>query len=40
LAPGLYSVASLPARALEPTHARVIAGRVSRLSFSIDTGIR
>jgi hypothetical protein len=40
LAPGLYSVTSLPARRLEPTRARVIAGRVSRLAFSIDTGIR
>ena len=40
LAPGLYTVTSLPARQLEPTRARVSAGRVSRLAFSIDTGIR
>jgi hypothetical protein len=41
---GLYSVrraASTPvARNLEPDHARVYRGRVTRLDFSIDTGIR
>jgi hypothetical protein len=46
LAPGLYAV-RLPTgqkltigRGLEPTHARVFAGRFRRVDFSIDTGIR
>jgi hypothetical protein len=42
---GLYSVkrrgaAATIGRGLEPDHARVRAGRVLRVDFSIDTGIR
>jgi hypothetical protein len=44
LAAGLYSVrrpgAVTIGRRLEPDHARVRAGRFSRVDFSIDTGIR
>ena len=40
LAPGAYAVTSLPVHRLEPTGARVVAGRVHRVDFSFDTGIR
>ncbi len=42
LGPGTYSVRTLPAsgRPLQPARARVVAGRLRRLDFSIDTGIR
>jgi hypothetical protein len=39
LAAGLYTVRASQKR-LEPVTARVIAGRMLRLDFSIDTGIR
>jgi hypothetical protein len=39
LAPGTYAV-RLAARAVEPNHARVFAGRWARVDFSYDTGIR
>lgn len=44
LSPGTYTVrratVSGPDRKLEPTSVRVRAGRLSRIDFSIDTGIR
>jgi len=43
LAPARYRVsrtARSPIGGLEPDHARVLAGRFTRIDFSIDTGIR
>jgi hypothetical protein len=44
LAPGLYAVRlqvnQRIGRGLQPTRARVVAGRFRRVDFSIDTGIR